>query len=150
MKEIQLTQGRVALVDDEDYNMLMQYKWCAVKDRNTFYAVTNLKTLTGFKYQTMHRLLINIPRELVTDHLDGNGLNNQKLNLRSVTSRENLQNLHIEKTSKYPGIYWNKKRNNWMAKIVINKQTRYICSSVREEDAAIAYKIACKVLFDIE
>ena len=57
----------------------------------------------------MHREIMNTPKEMVTDHKDGNGLNNCKSNLRIVTNRQNAQNMRVDKSSKYPGVHWHKR-----------------------------------------
>lgn len=113
MKEIPLTQGKVALVDDEDYELVNSLKWYAHLQSGTFYAMrhtprtdTETRKLIG-----MHKFIIKTPDEFETDHIDGDGLNNQKSNLRVVTTRENQQNQHKEKTSKYPGVSWKKSNN---------------------------------------
>jgi hypothetical protein len=94
MKEISLTQGQVALVDDEDYDYLMQWKWHFYKGTHSHYAVCSLPRKngkrTGFR---MHRLIMNTPPDLVVDHIDHNGLNNQKSNLRNCTKCQNQANI---------------------------------------------------------
>ena len=83
MKEIKLTQGKVALVDDEDFDMLNQYTWYGDK-----YAQTTIER----KSVQMHRLIMKTPRWMVVDHIDHNGLNNQKSNLRNCSQSANCKN----------------------------------------------------------
>ena len=104
MKTIQLTQGQFALVDDEDYDFLMQWKWQAHKDKSTYYATRveygkNIKK--GIK---MHRVIMNTPRNMETDHKDRNGLNNQKYNLRICTRGQNQTNKRNWGKSKNKGV----------------------------------------------
>lgn len=96
MKTIPLTQGQVALVDDEDYEYLMQWKWCAAWNGNTYYAFRGGKKEHGKKRQMikMHRDLLDTPRGLEVDHLNGNGLDNRRCNIRNCTHKENMQNQH--------------------------------------------------------
>ena len=107
MKEILLTQGKITLVDDEDYDFLMQWKWSLVKGNRTLYA----QRKTGFRHQKnkniwMHRLILNVPDGKQTDHIDHNGLNNQKSNLRICNNSQNQINKRIIKKgkSKYTGV----------------------------------------------
>ena len=108
MKEILLTQGLVTIVDNDDYERLSKFKWYAAKSRQTYYAVRNKRIHDGYGGQRqikMHReILGNDIGLLQCDHVDGNGLNNQKSNLRVVTPRQNCQNLHVPKTSRHPGV----------------------------------------------
>lgn len=88
-KEIQLTQGKVTLVDDEDYEWLSQWKWCAKDGRNgNFYAFRASKNKSTY----MHRLILDTPKGKVTDHINGNGLDNRRINLRICSYRENSHN----------------------------------------------------------
>lgn len=94
MKEIPLTQGMVAIVDDEDHLRLSKYKWYARRSINTFYARCSLRRIKGKPrpYLIMHRVILNAPAGLEVDHKDGNGLNNTRANLRLVTRRQNVIN----------------------------------------------------------
>jgi hypothetical protein len=140
MKEIKLTQEKVALVDDEDFEYLSSFKWFAHKSFNTYYAVTTKKTIG------MHHFIIGKPpKGLVTDHIDGDGLNNQKSNLRHVSVRENGQNLHIQKTSKYTGATLHR-GGKWMSQITINGKSKYLGLFDKEELAHLAYKKALVLL----
>jgi len=88
MKEIKLTQGQVALVDDDDYEYLNQRKWYLMKNKRNKYAITIMNNKTTL----MHRLIIKENTIEDIDHIDKNGLNNQKTNLRIVPHSENLNN----------------------------------------------------------
>lgn len=145
MKEIKLTRNQVALVDDCDFERLNQFKWCAAKIQNTFYAVRSSPMVNYERHQVwMHHEVIGIPlNKLVTDHRDGNGLNNQRNNLRHVTRRQNGQNKKGYKgTSKYPGVHWNKNRNKWHVQIEINGKNKYLGLFTDEKEAFEAYKQA--------
>lgn len=125
MKEIKLTQGKVALVDDEDYEELNKYKWYANKIRNTYYAMRHMSK-NHKKIILMHREVMDLSNKMFVDHIDGNGLNNCKSNLRAVTNRQNLQKQNIKKSSKYVGVYLDKRTNKWKATIRINKKQTYL------------------------
>jgi hypothetical protein len=148
VREIPLTQGKVALVDDGDYLELNKHKWRAQKDGGTYYAVRWFDSTNDEKRTLilMHRVILNPPEDMETDHINGNGLDNRRTNLRIVTHRENLQNIHIEKSSKYPGVTWHKKTEKWMARIKINGHHRYLGCFVDELEAANTYNVACKEL----
>jgi hypothetical protein len=139
-KQISLTQGLFALVDDADFEWLNQHKWCALKERNTFYAVRTSKTVNGKRTTIyMHIEIIGRKEGLMTDHINGNGLDNRRENLRHVTHRQNGQNRHDETTSKYPGVYWYKRDKKWTASIRINGRRKYLGYFINEADASAAY-----------
>jgi hypothetical protein len=142
MKLIKLTQGKFAQVDDEDYKFLNQFKWDCRFIGNTYYTVTLLWDPVlnkGIKVY-MHRLIMKFPTKLVIDHIDHNGLNNQKSNLRICTHRQNMLNSAKRKsgkTSKYIGVYIDK-RGYIIGCVSMNNKTKYIGKFETEEDAARA------------
>lgn len=149
MREIILTQGKVALVDDEDYERINQHKWYAAKNHNTHYATRAPYNKTTKKQSRikMETVVLGIfPKGLIPDHKDGNGLNNQKSNLRLVTIRQNGQNRHEQKTSRYPGVHWKKRNKKWVAQVQIEKKMKHLGLFILEEDAFAAYKNAVKTL----
>ena len=97
MKELPLTQGKAALVDDADFEWLSQWKWTAMRAKDTWYAVR--KPYVGKVRLTvmMHRQIANTKDGMHTDHRDGNGLNNQRTNLRSATPTQNQHNRRMKK-----------------------------------------------------
>jgi len=144
MKEIQLTQGKVALVDDVDFEELNKHRWYAMKSVNTYYAVRRVGTSKHQVGLFMHRLLLNSKYPLITDHIDRNGLNNQRTNLRSVSHRQNCQNRNSRKSSKYVGVCWHKSNEKWHAQISCGGRSHSIGFFDIEEDAYEAYKNECK------
>jgi hypothetical protein len=149
MKQITLTQGQVALVDDEDYKSLMTHKWCAKWDPsvNTWYAVRNTPR-PEHKCVWMHRVVMGITEGFV-DHKDHNGLNNCKNNLRICTNSQNQHNRSKrgEHTSIYKGVCWDKSRNNWKATIMINRKVINLGRFKDEKEAAKSYNEKAKELF---
>lgn len=148
VKEIPLTRGKVALVDDEDYERVMQYKWCTHKDRNTWYA-----TRTSYnpkKSIPLHRFIMNAKPGEEVDHINHNGLDDRRCNLRIVTRSQNHMNRGKMKnkcTSKYKGVYWFKNLNKWMVHIEINGKKMHVGLFNNEEEAARAYDKKAKELF---
>ena len=101
MKQIPLTQGQYAFVDDEDYEILNKWKWQAQKTYFSFYAVRTLNS-PGRKPSLirMHRSVLGLKRGEFGDHRDRNGLNNQKYNLRRCTFAENCRNKRLRKDNR--------------------------------------------------
>jgi hypothetical protein len=150
MKEIKLTQGFVALVDDEDFEYLDQFKWYAHKGRNSFYAHRNIKT--GVDKQTtilMHKEIIKT--KLHIDHIDHNGLNNQKINLRECTCQQNCMNRNPHKNSysEYKGVSYIKRLRKWQASICISQKQKYLGIYKSEIEAARAYNKTAIELFGV-
>lgn len=147
MKIIPLTQGKVALVDDNDYEKLNQHKWYAHKASNFYYAVRMVNTTGGGrKHVGMHTEIIGIKTGYMIDHRDGNTLNNQRFNLRHVTNRQNQQNRHTPKASKYPGVTFRtgRKKIKWRARITVDKKVTHLGYFDSEIEAFKAYQIALR------
>ncbi len=149
MKEIFLTQEQIALVDDEDFEYLNQWKWYATKNCNTFYAVRAGGIVNGsMTIIRMHTVILGKPPNgLVTDHENGNGLDNQRYNLGHVTRRQNHQNRkHQNSSSQYPGVCWATNDKKWQANITINGKTKYLGQFINEREAFDAYKQAINII----
>jgi len=144
VKEIILTQGYSTIVDDDDYDLLNSWRWKVYKSSKTCYAFRNIKENGKFKCLHMSRVILNPPKNYVVDHINGNGLDNRRCNLRVVTHRQNHQNLHINKNngSKYPGVSYHKAGNAWQARIAINGKEIYLGLAKSEYEAFLIYKIA--------
>lgn len=151
MKEIKLTQGYVALVDDEDYEMANFFSWHIMKRKTNMYAGAQACRTNGKnKMITLHSIILpNIQVGNEIDHIDGNGLNCQKSNLRIVTHIQNMQNKkHIyNKTSKYKGVCKAKGEKKYRCQIGINKKVVYIGKFDNAKEAALAYNEMAKKHF---
>lgn len=107
MKTIQLTQGKVALIDDVDFVKVSKHKWNARKcSRKTgvWYAGRSEKNNGIQKTILMHRYILNLKSGEIIDHLDKNGLNNQRNNLRKCSHSQNMVNRRTWGNSKYRGV----------------------------------------------
>jgi len=141
MKEITLTQGRVALVDDEDYEELNKYKWCAVKLHGIYYAKRQQKIRKDVeKVILMHRQITNFKYKMI-DHIDHDGLNNQKYNLRSCNQAQNTANSrpYENNTSGLKGVCWHKIGKKWVSQIGFNNNLIYLGLFNDKNDAGRAY-----------
>lgn len=150
--EIPLTKGKVALIDNEDFDLVNKYKWyySHIKNRNTGYALTEFCLNKKRIRIKMHRLILGLtnPKDKC-DHIDGNGLNNQKYNLRQCTNAENVryQKKRKDNTSGYKGVVWHKQIKRWVARIKFNNKSIHIGCFSTIEEAAIAYNKKAQDLF---
>jgi len=145
-RRIPLTQGKFAIVDAEDYYRLVEFRWHTTTGANTFYAVASPP---GEKKITMHRMIMDAPGHLVVDHIDHNGLNNCKTNLRLCTTAQNNHNCSPKKgtSSKYKGVGWNKGKKRWVAMVRFNNKIHFLGHFENEIDAARAYDKKAADLF---
>jgi hypothetical protein len=123
MKKIKLTQGQFALVDDENFELVNKYNWVIkVASKTLLYAQANVEG----KLIKMHKLILKTNK--IIDHINNNGLDNRKSNLRIVSTKENAINSRKRKTntSGKTGVYWDKVRNKWSATITVNYKTIHL------------------------
>lgn len=136
---IPLGHSRYAKVDPEDYEKLSKYDWYLMKFKNTQYAV---RIENGFSIIHMHREIMNPPKGMVVHHINNDGCDNRKENLRIVTYK---QNAVVNKpaagnfTSKYKGVCWHKQRQKWAVALRHNRKKIYIGVFADEIEAAKAY-----------
>jgi len=148
MKEIKLTQGQFSIVDDDMFEDLNQFKWHADKDGNTFYAKRNACNNGKWKKVLMHREILGlIDRNIHCDHINHNGLDNRKINLRKCSGTQNRRNqIPLSGcSSKYKGVSWRKTYKKWVAIITVDRKRIHLGSFVNEIEAANAYDKAAKV-----
>jgi len=142
MREIKTTQGFSAMVDNEDFDSLSAYKWHVNVGSDTMYAVCTERK-NGIRTSIkMHRLILGLKNSEICDHIDGNGLNNQKENLRIATKSQNNANKRATGLSKYLGVSLHKGSNKWRGQIKKNRKITHLGYFTEEEDAAQAYNTA--------
>jgi len=143
-KYIKLSQSKTTSIDDKDYEKLSSHKYYAKKDGNTFYAARyEGKTIY------MHREIMKAEKGLQVDHIDGDGLNNQRSNLRVCTKKENSRNQkkHKNNTTGYKGVTWHKLSQKYNVKISIDGKRLDLGCFDNILDAAKAYDLAAKKYF---
>jgi len=167
VKDILTSNGLRTLVDDIDFEYLNQYSWHAKKDksikRENYYVQCSYIIRKKLGTGRMHRIIMSRileekknmikvneflknPDKYFIDHIDGNGLNNRRSNLRIVSPRENQQNRHHNKTSKYPGVSWNIIAKKWLCRIQINGQRVHLGLFEDEMEAYQTYLKACELI----
>ena len=146
------TSGHQIEIDDDDFDLVKGFTWSVIKSPCTNYAISRDKGGRKVKktHYYMHRVIMNAPKGTEVDHVDGNGLNNHRNNLRICSraqNQHNRQKTRRQTSSEYKGVSWNKKDARWRAAIVLNSKQIHIGSFSTEHDAAIAYNNTAIRLF---
>lgn len=140
-RRIKLTRGQYAIVDPQDYDWLIQCKWHANgRQGDILYAVNS-------KLQRMHRLIMKASKGMVVDHINGNGLDNRRANLRLATYTQNSWNSRHgmgQGTSRYKGVNWSRRNRKWEAVISLNGRRKCLGYFRDEKEAARAFDKAAK------
>ncbi len=152
MKKIPLTQNKYVIIDDEDYEWFSQYKWFAVRNKNTFYVIRHITIQSGNKSKNIKRKreTIYLHREIIgkslkideeIHHINDNGLDNRKKNLIIVTRSQHIHTRKKRKgcISQYKGVSWSKGNQKWHAQIKISKRSLHLGYYNCEAEAAKAY-----------
>ena len=149
-KRIPLTQGKFAIVDEIDFASLSKHKWYYHKG----YAVRKIKQDGKQRTIYMHRVILKPPVGLESDHLNGNGCDNRRCNLRSCTHSQNLRNSRKPAhrrgntcSSKYKGVTWHKQAGKWQAQIGGSSDKPYLGMFDHEKEAAVEYNAEAAKLF---
>jgi hypothetical protein len=161
MRTISLTRGFEAIVDEEDFEKINKFSWCASvqKGRRCVYARTHISyKIIGkrkkFQSVPMHRMILGLmPGDgKIVDHINGNGLDNRRANLRICSHTENVRNAKkttIRYTSKYRGVHFDKGygKKKWRAGIRVDGKLICLGRFLTEKEAAIAYNEAAPRYF---
>lgn len=143
MKLIPLTKGHFAMVDDADFEWLSGFRWYPKVCKNTIYAGTRIKGGNGkWKSVAMHRMVLGLTDpKILGEHVDMNGLNNTRKNLRPCTMSQNGMNRdgNPNTSSKFKGVTWHIAANKWAAQIGANGKIKHLGCFESEEDAARVY-----------
>jgi hypothetical protein len=141
--------GHEFVIDDEDWDLVKNFSWSVLRGYNTIYAQAGSKDGSR-KPILMHRLIMNAGRGETVDHIDGNGSNNKKTNLRFCTRSQNQANQQKRidgVTSRFKGVYWHKTNKRWCAVCSCDSRPHWVGSFDTETEAALAYNIKAITLF---
>lgn len=150
--EIKLSKGKVAVVDDADFQLVSKYKWSVSQNNSSssgkkvlFYAVTTINRKTTY----MHRLIALPPTGLQVDHRNHDTLDNRRQNLRVCSRTQNQANRETlpQKKSRFRGVHWNRENRNWVAHIKVNQKGKHLGAFSEEGEAAKAYDAAAECAF---
>ena len=149
MKEIPLSKGFVAIVDDEDFEELSRYKWHVLLCRKSNSAYANRSEQVAqkkWRKVQMHRQILNAEKGVQVDHINGDGLDNRRSNLRLCTQEQNLANRRPMKggSSKYKGVCWVTRLGKWVAQCTWDNKVHYLGAFDEEKEVAEAYDEALK------
>src|SRR6266850_860597 len=141
---IPLTQGKFAIVNRKDFSRFKNFKWHALRSKNTFYAVRNTVKNGKRGMVLLHREILGAgDSKFRGHHKDGNGLNNLRQNILLATYSQNLRGFRVKTgqfSSQFRGVHWNKREKRWIAKISLG-------TFKSEREAARAYDYAAKQFF---
>jgi AP2 domain/HNH endonuclease len=147
MNWVPLTRGQFTLVDDEDFEGLMQWKWHIFYSRNNAYARRNVNR-PKVRAIFMHRQILGVSGGCYVDHINGDSLDNRRANLRPCTTSQNICNRGKTRknTSGFKGVSWRKADRRWTASIRLRGQDYYLGHFPTPLHAALAYDKAAREL----
>lgn len=153
MKEIRLTNGMVTIIDDDDYDLVSQRTWFPIPNRNITYAAT-FTPLLDSRLLFLHSFVLGKRGNVGTDHINGNGLDNRKENLRPASQRQNMMNRSKSPTvdgkvcsSNFKGVTWLKRRRRWQSRVKLIGRNYYLGEFKNEITAVRAYDIKAQHYF---
>lgn len=139
------------MVDDEHFDFLNQYNWHVAPSRKTFYAQRHgIKRLGEKATISMHREILKLKNgKIQVDHIDGDGLNNQKSNLRLCDHKQNQHNSLKQDgcTSKFKGVSWSPIMKKWRVSFGPSSNRKTIGHYESEKEAALAYNVTASFAY---
>lgn len=138
--QLYLTKGKVAVIDTEDAERIIEMgMWCAVRDSgDRWYAICPIKRNGSWHNVYLHRAVMNVDDpNVIVDHINGDGLDCRKANLRLATPTQNARNVRVR--GRYRGVSWDKCRGKWRARIQVDGKTLFLGYFDTAEEAAKAY-----------
>jgi hypothetical protein len=145
---VPLTRGYEAVIDAADVPLVDGFNWSAVVRKQTVYAVGSICDGQKWRNTRMHRVILGGAGGLEVDHIDGNGINNRRGNLRVATHAQNTRNqrTHSDNASGFKGVSWDKAARKWRADITLNGLRRNLGRFATPEAAHAAYVVASEDL----
>lgn len=141
---ITLTRGYTSIIDAVDAPLVKDHNWCALVGANNIYGMRTVLENGRTKTILLHRVIMSADKGIHIDHIDGDGLNNRRSNLRFATPSQNMQNKRKKAngTSRFKGVSWDKSHNKWRSQIRLNGVVYKLGTFDDEELAHKAYCIA--------
>ena len=140
---VPLTKGQYAIIDACDYEVVSKHVWHAVyvESIQGYYAATNINFGIKRRPIPMHRMIMNAPDDRLIDHINGNGLDERRENLRECSYSENVRNSKISKNNKsgFKGVNWSNVMKKWEAKIMVNRKKIHLGYYDTPEEAHESY-----------
>jgi hypothetical protein len=150
VKTINLTRGFVTIVDDEDHEALARFRWYASGKPPYIYAQRDERRDGLRRAIMMHRVIASAPPRLVVDHLNGDGLDNRRANLRVCSQSHNIGNARPDRRNNktgFKGVSWRPDKRKYAAQIAVRRKTRHLGFFDTAEDASAAYQRASREAF---
>lgn len=138
---VPLTHGYEAVIDAADVQLVDAWTWCAHIKKHTVYATRTDCSGEKRRRVYMHRVILNAASESIVDHINSDGIDNRRANLRFATKLQNAQNTRLRKdnSSGYKGVYLHKPMNTWRARIRVDGKKRDLGYFKTPEEAHAAY-----------
>jgi len=148
-REIELTRGFKAIVDDEDYPRLAESEWYAIGSVSGPYAARDEAIVGRRQCIYMHRTIAGATPTDGVDHVNGNGLDNRRSNLRLANQSQNMGNAQLSRAngSGFKGVTWDGARGRWQAKVMVKGRTIHLGRFDDRLQAAKAYDVAAEKCF---
>ena len=140
----------VTLVDEGDHHWLARFRWFAIPSKGTHYAYRTVRRDGKNVNIRLHRELLRAPPNMLVDHINGDGLDNRRSNLRLASPVENARfklRKAANKTSRFKGVYWNRALSKWHASIMTNGRNMHLGYFADETEAQASYACAAVELF---